>query len=106
MIAELNFPLPTRLANYRTTSYEYYYELRKKLGSIEFNELRNKINKRIEDLEPGRRYDLFLLPEDKEEAFVKFACYYIIEHGGIDTCGLRFSDDWRYLIKSKNHGQR
>lgn len=100
------FPLPTRMINYRTTSYDYLNELIGKLGPTEVKNRLMRIYRSIDNLEPGRKYDLFLLPQDREEEYVKFACYYIIDMGGIDVCGVRFSNDWRYLERTKEYGRK
>lgn len=98
----IEFPPPTHLVQYRTTNYVWYFEKLNELGQ-ELFELKKKIVERIEALEPGRRYDLLSLPEKDQENFVRFACYYMIEHGGSDVCGVEFSNDWRYLLKKFKH---
>ena len=86
----------THLANYRTNTYKWYDE-HFKLHGNELLEKQNEIYKLIDQLQPGRRYDLFSIPKANQEYFVRFACYYITEHGGMDASGVYFSNDWRYL---------
>lgn len=102
MSAMIEFPPPTHLEKFRTNDYVWYFDQITEVGN-DFFKLRDKIYMRIDALEVGRRYDLFALQEKDQENFVRLACYYIIEHGGIQACGVEFSNDWRYLHRKFKH---
>lgn len=101
-VMEMPYYKTTHLAAYRTYSYDWYFELLEKMGKEAFEELRDKIYRSIELLLPGKRYNILMMAENMQEPFVRFACYWIMEHGGIDECKIEFSSDWKYLINRKH----
>lgn len=89
------------LQRFRLTNWDWFQEWYDKLGADEYWAYDNYVWKQIENLRPHSRYNIELIPEDRQELFIKLACEYIIENGGIDESGICFSSDWKYLIRTK-----
>lgn len=90
------------LEQYRLTNdwswFQRYYQ---KMGSEAYWDFTERVYRCIENLSPFHRYDLRSISEENQELFIKIACEYIQEHNGIDACGVQFSNDWTFLIRTK-----
>lgn len=91
----------TGLERYRLNDWSWFDRYYKQLGSEAYWAFTNKVYTTIERLQAGHKYNLMSISDENKELFVKVSCEYILEHGGSDVCGVEFSNDWKYLLKTK-----
>jgi len=91
----------TGLERYRLTDWSWFDRYYNKLGSEAYWAFTNKVYSTIDGLQLGHKYNLMNISDGNKELFVKIACEYIIDHGGADVCGVEFSNDWKFLLKTK-----
>jgi hypothetical protein len=89
------------LERYCLNDWGWFHRYYEQMGADAYWDFTTRVYKAIENLRPQCRYDLTKISEENQELFVKIACEYILEHGGIDNCGVKFSDDWTYLYRTK-----
>ena len=91
----------TGLERYKFTDWSWFDKYYNLLGLEAYWAFTNKVYFTIDGLQLGHKYNLMNISDENKELFVKVACEYIMEHGGADVCGVEFSNDWKYLFKTK-----
>ena len=91
------------LREYRLTGdWTWIERLMGQFGQDYFWNYLNKVWMALEQLRPGKCYDIEKqVPEDHQELFTKCSSIYIIDNGGCYESGVEFSNDYTKVRKVK-----
>lgn len=73
--------METNLKKYKLITMDWIDEYIKKLGLEGYCDFESRVNKALDQLRPGRYYNIIEdVKEEDQELFIKLCCMYIIQH--------------------------